>query len=373
MVGTGKHYDAVIIGAGVIGLGIGYKARLLGLSTLVVERDRPGAGASGVAAGMLAPVTEATFGEEPLLRLNLDSARRYPAFVAEVTQASGIDLFSSVKGTMFVALDRDQLEALRRLHEFQVSLGLDAIWLKAHDARDLEPALHPSARAAIRAKADIEIDPRRLVAALEAAYLSSGGELRKGAGVTALRAGGVTLEAGEEIPAARVVIAAGCWSGTIPGTPPEIAASIRPVKGQILRLRPRDKGHSILGHVIRTEEVYLVPRSGEVVVGATVEEQGFDTTLTAGGVFELLRAADEAVPGLREFELAEASAGLRPGSRDNSPLLGPTSIEGVVAATGGFRNGILLAPVTAEAIATLLAKDEIPDEIAPFDPRRFLR
>jgi glycine oxidase len=235
-------------------------------------------------------------------------------------------------------------------------------------------------RAGIRTS-EQEIDPRALTAALECAVAAAGGRVRGRADVAGIlqtgdRVTGVVLTTGEEIAAGTVVLAAGCWSGGIAGVPEEVARAVRPVKGQILRLGPRLGEALPIRHLVRTEEVYLVPRisaqrGDEVVVGASVEEQGFDTSVTGGGVYELLGAAIEAVPSVREMELAEASAGLRPGSRDNAPLLGPAGPAGLVVATGHYRNGILLTPVTADAIATVVMEGRVPDVIAAFRPDRF--
>jgi glycine oxidase len=210
---------------------------------------------------------------------------------------------------------------------------------------------------------------------------AAGGRVRSGAEVAALlrdrdQVAGVVLATGEEIAAPCVVLAAGCWTGGIAGVPQEVADAVRPVKGQILRFRPRLGEALPIRHLVRTEEVYLVPRSSpargdEIVVGATVEEQGFDTSLTGGGVYELLRAGIEVVPAIREMELAEASAGLRPGSRDNAPLLGPAGPAGLVVATGHHRNGILLTPVTADAIASVVCGGGLPEAIPAFRPDRF--
>lgn len=371
--------DTIIVGAGVIGLAIAWRAAQLGVPVVVVDRAEPTRGASWVAAGMLAPITEATFGEEDLLALNLESARRYPSFLAELSEVSGIDVSPASSGTLFVALDRDQLEALHRLHNFQTSLGLPAEWLSAGGCRSLEPALHPRVRGAVRVSEDRDVDPRELARALRRALERAGGMVRGSVEVAEIlfrggRARGVRLADGTQMRAERVVVAAGCWSGTIRGVPPEVAAALRPVKGQILRLRPRQTEPPLTSHVIRTEDAYIVPRKGGgLVVGATVEERGFDMAVTAGAVFELLRAADEALPGIRELELVEAAAGLRPGTPDNAPLLGQTWIEGLIMASGHYRNGILLAPVTADSIAAVIAKGEPPPEIEPFDPIRFRR
>jgi glycine oxidase len=374
--------DTIVVGAGAIGLGIAWRLAQRGRDILVLDRGEPGSGASFHAAGMLAPITEATFGEDALLRLNLASAAAYPSFLRELAAATGSSLASQAPGTLFVAVDRDQLEALERLYELQRGLGLAVEWLRGSRCRELEPALHPAVRAGIRA-GEQEVDPRGLTAALRGAVATAGGWVRSGAEVAAiLRAGdqvaGVVLTSGEEIAAPSVVLAAGCWSGGIAGVPREVAEAVRPVKGQILRLRPRLGEALPIRHLVRTEDVYLVPRSSpargdEVVVGATVEERGFDTSLTGAGVYELLRAAIEVLPAIREMELAEASAGLRPGSRDNAPLLGPLpgSPLGLVVATGHHRNGILLTPVTADAIASVVCGGAVPEAIAAFRPDRF--
>jgi glycine oxidase len=370
------RYDSIIVGAGVIGLSIGWRASQLGLSVLVLDRSDPPDGASTVAAGMLAPVTEATYGEDALLRLNLESARRWPGFAEELSMSAGVDLSGHEPGILHLALDRDQAEALRRLFDYQQSLGLEAEWLASSACRRLEPGLHPSTRAGILAHADAAVDPRKVVEALRAALRAAGGELRLAGEVAEVTGGSdpaVRLRSGETIPAGTVVVAAGSWSGRIAGVPPYLGKAIRPVKGQILRLRQAASFPVPVTRVLRTEEVYLVPRpGGEVVVGATVEEKGFDAAPTAGGVFELLRAAGELLPGVREMELVEVAAGLRPGTPDNAPLLGAVA-PGLVVATGHYRNGVLLAPVTADGIAGLLAKGDLPDELAAFAPDRFNR
>jgi glycine oxidase len=380
--------DTIVVGGGLIGLSIGWRAARLGLDVTVLEQDsepsheicsKDSTAATAVAAGMLAPVTEATFGESALLALNLASARRWPDFLAELAAETGHDLTPASRGTLAVAADRDQLEALRRLHAFQRSLGLEATWLGHVACRELEPSLHPSVRGGVLVPGDRDVDPRRVARAAAAALEGAGGSIRYGAAVTEItvrdgRAVGVRLSDGGAIAAGTVVLAAGCWSGGLEGVPREVAASVRPVKGQILRLRPRPGDPPLIAHVIRTEEMYLVPRAGGgMVLGATVEERGFDRSLTAGAVFELLRAAAEAVPGIRELEIVEAGAGLRPGTPDNGPLIGHTSVDGLVAATGHFRNGILQAPLTADAIAALLAGEDLPAAVAPFTPSRFAR
>jgi glycine oxidase len=353
-------YDAVVVGGGVIGLAAAWRAAQRGLSVLVVERGEPGSGASGVAAGMLAPVTEAEFGEQSLLALNLEGAAMWPGFAAELAERSGLDTGFRASGALVAAADRDDGEELRRLHRFQLSLGLESEWLGSREARKLEPRLSPRVSGAILAPQEAHVEPRAVVRALCTALEHEGGELLAGTEVEAIAPGSVTV-AGRRIDAGRVVVAAGCWSGAFPGAPP-----VRPVKGQILRLR----GAALTERLVRTPRCYVVSRpGGEVVVGATVEERGFDTSVTAGGVHRLLEAAWEVLPEIEELELVETAARLRPGTPDNAPAVG--ACGGVIWATGHYRNGVLLAPITAAAVAGLLAGDALPAAFAPFSPDRF--
>jgi glycine oxidase len=344
-----RQHDVVVVGAGVIGLACAWRCAQRGLRVLVLEREaEPGAGASGVAAGMLAPVTEAEFGEEALLRLNLAGAELWPAFAAELAERSGIDTGYRASGALVVAADRDDAEQLRRLHGFQRSLGLDASWLSGRECRRLEPRLSPRVPGGILAEHDHQVEPRAVVRALRAAFEAAGGELRCGAPVDDPSA----------IDAEHVVLAAGCWSG----------APVRPVKGQILRLR----GGPLAERLIRTPRCYIVNRpDGEVVVGATVEERGFDTTVTADGVFRLLEAAREVLPDVAELEFVEAAARLRPGTPDNAPLIGEH--DGLLWATGHHRSGVLLAPITAAAVAATVTGEDPPAEVEPFGAGRFAR
>lgn len=368
-----SSYDVVVVGGGAIGLACAWRAAQRGLSVLVAERERPGAGASGSAAGMLAPVTEAHFGEEELLGLNLRSADLWPAFAAELSELSGRDTGYRRRGAIVAAADRDDVEELQRLHAFQRSLGLAAEWLAGSECRKLEPALSPRVGGGILAPQDGQVDPRALVESLADALAGAGGELRSGTGVAELvssdeRVVGVRLEDGTEIAAGEVLLAAGCWSGGLGGLPPGAAPPVRPVKGQILRLRGPVP---LTERMVRTPRSYIVDRGdGRVVVGATVEERGFDVRVTAEGVFRLLEAAWEVLPEIGELELVEAVAGLRPGSPDNRPLIGRSEVEGLVLATGHYRNGILLAPLTAELVAGVLAGEELPEHAACCSPRR---
>jgi glycine oxidase len=369
-------YDVVVVGAGVIGLSIGWRSRREGLSTLVLDAGQPGRGATHAAAGMLAPVSEANFGEQRLIALNLEAARRYPSFVAELESETGKVTGYRPSGTLTVALDRDHAAVLRQLNAFQMALGLDAEWLSAAECRALEPALAPRVVGGIRSSIDHQVSSRTLTQVLIDAFQSAGGELRAGARVTSVtgeshRATGVMLESGERVAAEHVVVAAGWQAGGLGGIPDDARVPVRPVKGQIVRLRG-DRDAPLAQRVIGTPDVYIVPREdGRVVVGATVEERGDDTTVTAGGVFELLRAAYEALPGITELELVEVMAGLRPAAPDNAPIIGASAMEGLFWATAHWRNGILLAPITADAIVDTLAGRDLPEVFAPFTPARF--
>src|SRR6266508_1315075 len=335
--GASSRGDAVVVGGGVIGLGIAWRAALAGLQVTVVD-DAPGRGASWAAAGMLAPVTEVHYGEQALLRLNLAAADRWPGFAAELEEAAGRQVGYRRCGTLTVARDTDDNAAIEDLYRFQLRCGLEVERLRSRDCRRLEPGLAPGVRGGVLAPGDHQVDNRAM--------------------------------AGAPLAAAMVVLAAGCWSRELGGVPPELLPPVRPVKGQLLHLRG-PAADPLCRRNVRGLEVYVVPRAdGRVVVGATVEEQGFDTRVTAGAVHDLLRAAFELLPDVAELELVETVAGLRPGSPDNAPLLGPAGVDGLVVATGHYRNGILLTPVTAEAVAELLVSGQVPAAIAPFGPAR---
>ncbi len=371
-------FDVLVVGGGVIGLSCAWRLAQRGARVAVLERGEPGGGATRVAAGMLAPVGELSFGEPELLELTLAAARLYPEFVAEVEAASGMSTAYEQLGALHVALDRDEAAQLRRVHDLQRSLELEAEWLPPRSCRDLEPGLTPSFHGGVLAAGEAAIDPRALTRALAAALQAAGGELRTGVEVVegifdAERLAGVRTaptpgSAGPlnryaeqksggplEVRAETVVLAAGAWSGQAEWLPEHARPAVRPVKGQVLELRRRDD-ELPARHILASERVYLVPRSdGRLIVGATVEEMGFDTAVTAGGVHELLREAYRLLPDVAEMELVDAIAGLRPGTPDNLPIVGLGAIEGLVLATGHYRNGILLAPLAAQTLADHLS------------------
>ncbi|GHA79214.1 MULTISPECIES: glycine oxidase ThiO [Streptomyces] len=371
--------DVLVIGGGVIGLVTAWRAAQRGLRTAVVDPE-PGGGAAQVAAGMLAAVTELHHGEQTLLGLNLASARRYPDFAAELSELTGHDLGYRRCGTLAVALDADDRAHLRELHALQRASGLESEWLSGRECRRLEPMLAPGVRGGLRVDGDHQIDPRRLAAALVAACERAGVVFHRAWAerlvVQQDRAAGCELRDGTRLGAEQVVLAAGSRSGQLAGVPDDVLPPVRPVKGQVVRLTVPKRYAPFLNRtvraVVRGSQVYLVPRlSGELVIGATTEELGWDTTVTAGGVYELLRDAHELVPGITELPLTETRAGLRPGSPDNAPLLGPTELPGLLLATGHYRNGVLLTPVTGDALAHALTTGELPDVARPFTPRRF--
>ncbi len=354
-----RGYDLVVVGGGIVGLSCAWRAAQAGGSVLCVERDELGAGASGVAAGMLAPVTEADFGEEELLRLNLESRELWPGFAAELEELTGMPTGYADTGAMVVAVDRDDAEELRRLHEFQRGLGLESEWLGPRAARAQEPGLSPRIAGAIAAPQDGQVDPHAVITALGRALSEAGGELATSTAVEGLTAAdgrvtGVKLASGA-VEARAVLIAAGAWSGEGELGAEAGAPVMRPVKGQLIELRVRRGGRRPATRIVRTPRCYVVTRAdGRVVVGATTEEQGFDTAVTADGVYRLLEAAHEILPDVGELELVRARAGLRPVTADNRPVIGAGEVEGLLWATGHGRNGVLLAPLTAARIVAVL-------------------
>ena len=363
--------DVVVVGGGAVGLGVAWRCAAAGASVRVFDSSG-GRGATWAAAGLLAPVTEVHYGEEPLLALNLESSNRYPSFVAELEDASGVSTGYRQCGTLMVALDADENRAFDELYRFQSSLGLEVQRLTGRETRAEEPGLAPKVRGGIFVQGDHQVDNRALLDALRAACERAGAEIVadtvKAVEVARGRVEAVVTASEGAVACGTVVLAAGSWSGSVEGLPPDAVPQVRPVKGQLLHL----KGEPLAHRNLRGVDAYLVPRAdGRLVVGATVEERGWDTTVTAGAVFELLRAAYELLPGTAELELTEAIAGLRPGSPDNAPLIGPASVEGLLLATGHYRNGVLLTPVTADAIAAMVTRDEVPSWAEPFRPTRF--
>jgi glycine oxidase len=368
-----------IIGAGVCGLAIGWRLAQAGATVEVFERGQAGRGATWASAGMLAAAAEAEPGEERLLEITRWSQALWPDFARELEVASGQGLGYRDEGTLVVAPTRDDAARLRTTYDYQTGLGLALDWLSPAEARRREPFLGANLAAAVFSAADHQVDNRRLAEALRAAFLAAGGCLYEHTAVTAIEttAGRVTgLEVGLEVGARRVeadavVLAAGAWSAELPGLPEAARPPVRPVKGQALALA-MDPRAPLLSHVLWAPGIYLVPRGeGSLIIGATVEEKGFDDRLTAGGIFALLEAAWRAVPAIEELAIEEMWVGFRPTSRDDAPILGPTPVDGLLLATGHHRNGILLAPATAEAVSRYILSGDLPAAARPFTLARF--
>ncbi|MCB0870788.1 MAG: glycine oxidase ThiO [Solirubrobacterales bacterium] len=367
--------DAIVVGGGLIGLATAWELREAGASVTVLEKESPGCGASRVAAGMLAPIGELDFGEPELLAMNLKSRELYPDFVGKIESETGLDTGYRNCGALHVALDRDESGELKRIMELQQSHGLDSKWLGPMAARDLEPGISPSLAGAVLVEEDAVVDPRALVEALRA------GLSGRGVRIEISEATGLVLEGdrviGVETPAGTfgagaVVAAPGAEAGIAPWLPEEVRPPVRPVKGQVVELGG-DPEDPACQRILGSERVYIAPRpDGRVILGATVEEMGFDQRVTGGGIHELLREAYRLLPDVAEMEFLGATAGLRPGTPDNLPVIGRTEIEGLILATGHYRNGILLAPVTAKSVAGLIGGEE-PGAIGAASPHRFER
>ena len=364
-----------IIGGGVIGLSIGWRLAASGLSVALFERGKAGHGASWAAAGMLAAGSEVEPGESELFGLLKQSQANWPAFAAELAQASGLDVSLRTEGTITIALSQDEVGRLRQTYTLQQQLGVNSQWLTRTEALEREPYLNPRLAGAILVPGDHQVENRILVQALKLAFTRAGGSLFEGIGNAGIktasgRAVGVSA-GGIDYPADTIVVAAGPWSPEIEGLPAIASPPVRPVKGQMTALA-MDPTSPILTHVLWTQKAYLVPRrDGRLLIGATTEERGFDTAITAGGMLSLLESAWRALPGIEEMPIIESWVGFRPGSRDDAPILGETSIEGLILATGHHRNGILLTPITARTIARLVLTGETDPAIAPFGLSRF--
>ena len=380
MSSTSGSSDLIVIGGGVIGLSIAWRARERDLSVTVLERAQTGAGTSRVAAGMLAPVSEVEFGEagRRLLALGLRSAAAWPSFAEQLQAASGIDVGLLASGTLLLARDADESRELERQIAFRDSLGLRTERLRPSQAREREPAIAPALRLALEAPDDHSVDPRRVLAALRAACDATGVRVRERTPAIAVqsdaagRATGVVVagEAGDElVRGERVVLAAGAWSSQLQGVGDPVP--VRPVRGQLLRLRD-PSGPGLLRRVVRFGGGYLVPRGdGRYVLGGTVEERGFDVEPDVGGVYQLLRDARELLPGVDELKIEELCVGLRPGTPDNAPAIGRGEPAGTIWASGHHRNGVLLAPLTAELVVGLACDEDQDPALAVCSPRRF--
>ncbi|MCJ2137879.1 glycine oxidase ThiO [Methylobacterium sp. J-026] len=366
--------DIAIVGGGLIGLSIAWRLARAGRSVVVLERETIGAGASLAATGMLAPAAEHEPGSDPLLPLALDSLRRWPGFRDALEAESGQAIDYRPDGTLVLAVGRDEVERLRFRHDLQRRSGLDATWLPGSEVRRLEPGLRPSVTAGLHCPLDHQVDPCRVMAALAEACRRAGVVVVEHAPVTALdwSGGRVTgLRAGEDgVAAGTVILASGAWSGEGGLLPPTLTLPVRPLKGQSLALRTTARTGT-LGRMVWTEQVHMAPKSdGQLIVGATVEDCGFRPGVTAGGLYALLEGARRVLPGIEEMEVEAVWSGYRPTSDDDAPII-DTLAPGLVVATGHHRNGYLLAPVTADAVAELVMGGALPEFARPFTRARF--
>lgn len=364
--------DTVVVGGGVIGLAVAYDLARRGARTIVLDRGQPAGVASLAAAGMLAPVSEAEVATEAVLQLGLDSLALYPDWIAGIEECSGIDVGYRADGTLWVAVHRDEAAELAHFEETLARRGLAFERLAAAALWEREPRLSPRTLAGLSVVNDLQVDPRLLCIGLRASIGRLGGAVRSGCEVERVRSDGGGLRVtGIEgstpiaIAAANVVVAAGAWASSGLKLPVK-GLAVRPVRGQIVRLR----GEPVLQRVLRTSDCYLVPRAdGELLVGSTVEEQGFDATPTAGAVHDLLRHAREIVPAIYDLTFEGVSVGLRPAFADHLPAIGATEVPGLYLALGHFRSGILLAPVTAKLLAQCILDGREP-HVDAFSPRR---
>jgi glycine oxidase len=364
--------DICIIGGGVAGLTLARKLAQGGASVAILERAEFGRGASFAAAGMLAPLVEARVEERAVVGFSYEALRYYPSFVEELQGETGLSIDYRSEGTLNVALDRDHAEQLRHQFDEQRELGLPVEWMSGYDCRQLEPCLAPGIPGGIFSPHDHQVDNRLLIDALcgscmgmaRVRMVGYAGEGRFSSDRASFHTSVATVSAGT------FVIATGANASLLESIAPELARAIHPVKGQIVRLD--QSSMPLVGHVVRTPEVYVAPKSGGMlVVGATSEDRGFDETITAGGLLELLRAAWECLPGIYELPVLETRVGFRPATIDHAPMLGSTGIDRIAMAAGYFRHGILFAPYAAEILAASLLGGERSPWLDSFTPERF--
>jgi glycine oxidase len=367
---------SIIVGGGVIGLSLGWQLARKGAEVEIFERDLSGRGAGWVAAGMLAPQAEMGFEEIELFKLCVKSLEEYPKFIEELEEDSGKKVKLDKCGTLLAGFDRDDMERLRRFYDFRERVNMPVKWLTGTEAKEIEPMLSPKCTCGIWIPDDAQVENRDMLGALQIAFSKRGGKIHEIANVKSVK-----IESGKvmgmvvndkEIAVSNLVIAAGAWSKQIEGIPENVLPPVRPVKGQILSLHMQ--GETKITHAVRGRDVYLVPKAdGRLIIGASNEEMGFDTNPTAGEIYRLLERAWETVPGIYEYPIEEIQVGLRPGSLDHEPIIGDSEIEGLYFATGHYRNGILLTPITAFELSEWIVTGRKSEVLEPFQISRFYK
>jgi glycine oxidase len=369
-----KINNCIIIGGGIIGLSLGWQLLKKGIEVKIYEKDKAGRSSSYTAAGMLAPQAEMGFEDIDMFYLCRKSLAQYPKFLDELYEDSKIKAELEKTGCILPGFDRDDLERLRRLYDFREKIGLPVKWLSATEAREIEPFLSPRCTGAIWIEDDAQINNRLLLEGLKTAFEKLGGKiyenyLARKINIEDNRVKSVLIN-DEEIKSDAVIIAAGAWSKQIEGLEEDLTPPVRPVKGQIINLRLNETCR--LSKVVRAPDVYLLPKSdGRLIIGASVEEMGFDTNPTAGEIFRLLERGWEAVPSIYDLPIESIEAGLRPGSRDHMPIIGACRAEGLYYATGHYRNGILLAPITSYGLSQWITTGIQPEDLKGFEISRF--
>lgn len=377
MPASSARSDVVIVGGGTIGCAAAWLLARRGVDVTVVERGTPGREAAWAAGGMLSPLAEAD-GPGAFLDLSLSSFERFPGFVEALREASDLDVEYRTSGKLEVALDDSEAERQAARFAWQREQGFETERLDGDEARRLEPSLSPAVRSALRIAPDHRVDNRRFGRALWTAAGHAGASFRLGlpaARVATAAVGdgsgravrGVELADGTVIEAAHVIVAAGCWSGELDGLPRPLP--VFPVRGQMVAVAAVPP---LLERVVAGNGCYLIPRAdGRVIIGSTMERVGYRSHPTAGGIATLLRKGLRTVPALADARIAETWAGLRPGTPDDLPVLGPDpDVQGLVYATGHFRNGILLTPVTADIVTAVVTGEASPVDLDAFAPDR---
>ncbi len=369
------HSDLLVIGAGIAGLTVARAARKHGISVTVVDAAKPGEGTSWMAAGMLAPLVEARLSERDLLTLGRASLARWETFSEEVASNTSLDIGYRTEGTILTGAEHDHFGMIDHTAEEYRSLGLEVEGLTGEDLRRYEPCLATGAMRGYFVPGDHQVDNRVLIRVLlDNLEESDGVDLLSGTRIVALEedSSGITLvsENGPVASGDRVVVAVGAYLSRIKGLPNSVRRVVQPVKGEIVRLR--QSSEPLLRHVVRTPEVYLVPKSdGTLVIGASTEERGFEAENRVGPTFELLRSAYETVPGVYELPMISLGVGFRPATLDHMPMVGRLGDSRIFLASGYYRHGILFAPYCADLLLRYIENDHEPEELRPFRPDRF--